>query len=130
MSGTGLAASDPVRGRGREARWSCGRGAETAAGLQAGPVLVALSELPGLLIQVTAWGSSPCRCRGLEQRCRYQTLARSRGAANVQPSQTMQGHRPYLGLGYMRSTVMRHTPRLASWQEEATCGRTNGGPAS
>jgi hypothetical protein len=39
---------------------------------------------------VTAGGSSSCRCRGLEQQCRcHQTLARSRGAANVQPSQTM-----------------------------------------
>jgi len=88
MSATGLAASDPVYGR--ESPRSCGRGAETAAGLEAGPVLVAVSELPGLLIQVTAWGSSSCRCRGLEQRCRCrQTLARSRGAANVQPSQMM-----------------------------------------
>jgi hypothetical protein len=49
MSGTGLAASDPLRGR--ESRWSCGRGAETAAGLEAGPVLVAVSKLPGLLIE-------------------------------------------------------------------------------
>jgi hypothetical protein len=88
MSGTGLAASDPVRGR--ESRRSCGRGAETAAGLEAGPVLVAVWQLPGLLIQVTTGGSSSCRRRGLEQRCRYhQTLARSRGAANVQPSQMM-----------------------------------------
>ncbi len=79
---------------------------------------------------VTAGGSSSCRCRGLEQRCRYQTLACSRGAANVQPSQMMQGPPAAPRVGYMRNTVRRHTPRLASWQEEATCGRTNGGPAS
>jgi hypothetical protein len=78
---------------------------------------------------VTAGGSSSCRCRGLEQRCRHQTLARSRGAAYVQPSPMMRGPRA-APVGYMRSTVRRHTPRLASWQEEATCGRTNGGPAS
>jgi len=54
MSATGLAASDLVRGR--ESRRSCGRGAETATGLEAGPVLVAVWELPGLLIQVTTRG--------------------------------------------------------------------------
>jgi hypothetical protein len=57
MSATGLAASDPVYGR--ESPRSCGRGAETAAGLEAGPVLVAVSELPGLLIQVTAGAVVP-----------------------------------------------------------------------
>jgi hypothetical protein len=48
MSGSGPAASDPVRGH--ESRRSCGRGAETAAGLEVGPALVAVSKLPGLLM--------------------------------------------------------------------------------
>ena len=56
--------------RATRSRRSWGRGAETAAGRAAGPVLVAVSELPGLLIYITAGGSSSCRCRGLEQRCR------------------------------------------------------------
>ena len=46
-SGIALAAPDPVHSR--ESRRSWGRGAETAAGRAASPVLAAVPELPGLL---------------------------------------------------------------------------------
>ena len=70
--------------RATRSRRSWGRGAETAAGRAAGPVLVAVSELPGLLIYITAGAVVPAAAGVWSNDVAYhRTITRRRGAANI-----------------------------------------------